>query len=142
MKTGLEIKILWIDDHALGLLISGSNGTFAGSAEMYAPRDILTKITAAIQGFPSSPGDERTFEIGTFAGAYDGGGARLHLFCEDSLGHAAIEVTIKTDSYDRSRPESAQFTIPVVAAVIDDFVARLGKIPLEAGAAVELYLSN
>jgi hypothetical protein len=41
MKTGVQISIIYTDEHLIELRVSASNGVFAGQADVYASAEAL-----------------------------------------------------------------------------------------------------
>jgi hypothetical protein len=129
---GLELEILWFDDDVISLRVRASNGRFAGTTDLYVGYDGLKELANATRGFPKSCVDSREHELGTFDSHYAGGGLKIHMHCIDSVGHAAMEITLQTDSREapgmRGQPESSRFALHVNAAEVDDFVVDIEKI--------------
>ncbi len=97
MDGGVKIEVIWFDDEVVELRVHGSNGRFAGTAELYASPDVFSEVAKSLRGFPSSIRDHRQIELGTFDPFCGGGGVRLTLRCVDATAHAVIEMSIRTD---------------------------------------------
>jgi hypothetical protein len=132
MGIGIELNILWFDNDVIGLRVRASNGRFAGTTDLYVGYDGLKELATAIRDFPKSRIDSREHQLGTFDSQYAGGGVNIYLHCIDSVGHAAMEIRMQTDSREttgmRGQPESACFALLVKAADINDFVNDIEKI--------------
>jgi hypothetical protein len=139
---GIKLEVLWFDDDLIELGVSGSNGRFAGTTELYVGHDPLGKLADAFRGFPASRQDRREMELGTFDPKFkfSGGGARFRLRCMDAAGHVILEVQLRTDpGYDKAgQSQAAEFFIPLEPAAIDDFVAAVGAMKVAVGATARL----
>ena len=139
MEDGIRIEVVWFDDDVIYLRVSGSNGRFAGSVELYASHDSLPQLAKAVRGFPVSITDIREFELGTFDETYAGGGTRMQFLCTDNVGHAAVKMNMRADPRKwQGQTESAVFQIWVEPAGIDDFVRQLDNMQVERGSAAYL----
>ncbi len=125
MKSGIEFQVIWSDQDVCQFQVSCSNGRFSGWASIYVTHDDLTSLAEALRGFPSHPADTRKFELGTFDPTYADGGIRMHFYCRDSAGHAAVDIQLRGDAcIAMGEPESVSLRIPVEAAGIDSFLAQ------------------
>jgi hypothetical protein len=96
-------------------------------------------LAAVLRGFPKSQDDVRKFELGSFDAAYAGGGAGFRFYCLDSVGHAAIEVRLRTDpNVEGGVSDVAVFHISVEAAAVDSFVTELERMAAAVGQAAIL----
>lgn len=141
MGNGIKLSVVWFDEveDQLQVLFRCSNGYFAGQAEIYVSSERLSDFGNVIRGFPSSPADSREFEVGTFNPEYADGGARMRFFCEDSAGHAVVEVKLRGGaSQGMGEVESVALRIPIQAAAVDDFINQLQGLEKEIGAAASL----
>lgn len=143
MKDGIEIAVIWLDQHALECLLSCSNGRFSGQGEIYLGHDKLFELAEALSGFPLNSKDSRDFELGTFNPDHAGGGIRLHFRCADSAGHAVVEVKLRGGaSKGPGELESVALGIPVQAAAIDSFVSQIRQMEREVGAKAFLQMAK
>jgi len=134
VKYGVQISVIYTDEHLLELRVWASNGLFAGQTEVYADSAELTKVASVLRGFPANPSDTREYELGTFDAAYGGGGARFRFCCTDSSGHALAEVRLRTDArLGVGASDVATIHIPIEGAAIDSFVEQLERILPETG---------
>lgn len=134
MKFGVQISIVYTDEHLIELRIVASNGVFAGQAEVYADAESLIEFAAVLRGFPESREDTRAFELGSFDEEYAGGGAIFRFFCLDSVGHASAEVRLRSDPKVKGGvSDTVLLHIPVEAGVIDSFVAQLERMAAVVG---------
>lgn len=141
MENGICLKVIWFDEveDFLEAVFSCSNGHFSGQAEIYVSGDDLARFANALRGFPSSPDDSRHFEVGTFNPNHADGGARMHFFCKDAVGHATVEVKLRGAAcHEIGEVESVALRIPIQAAGVDDFVAQLRGIDKTIGASASL----
>ena len=53
MEPSIEIRIRWWDDDMIQLLVTASNGRYAGSTQFYATHDALLRVAGAFDGFPA-----------------------------------------------------------------------------------------
>src|SRR5205807_9529696 len=103
--------------------VTCSNQCFSGRANIYCSHSALAEMVAVLSGFPSNMRDSRTLELGTFNPNYAEGGVRLHFYCVDSAGHAAVNVQLRSDtSHNMGKVESVDLQIPLEAAAIDSFL--------------------
>ncbi len=136
---GIELEIVWLDGDAFELRVCAGNGRFAGTTNVYVPRDGLSDVAETFRGFPDSPDDRRELKLGTFDEEQAGGGAHLLLACSDEAGHAGVEVTLRTDPRaDPAGPATAGFVVPVEAAAIDAFVEVVEAMAPETGSVARL----
>jgi hypothetical protein len=140
LNVSLALEIIWFDDDVIQLYVRCDNGRFAGSADCYAAHGVFAELSVAVSGFPASTDDRRAFELGAFEPGCAGGGLRLRLRCVDPVGHSVADVRIRSPLATRTGryEETAEFSFPVEAVAIDEFVAGLGKMQIAVGAAVAL----
>jgi hypothetical protein len=137
MKTGIHLKVIWVDEveDLLEVTFSCSNGYFSGEAEIYTSRDALSQLATTLRGFPSRLGDSRNFELGTFNPAHADGGARMSFLCVDAAGHSVVEVRIRSGACKgMGEVHSVALRVPIQAAGIGDFVKQLQHLDKEIGA--------
>ncbi|HEU5458486.1 MAG TPA: hypothetical protein VFU68_07695 [Terracidiphilus sp.] len=65
MQSGLQIRFFWDDADVIELSLEVSNGEFTGVAKAYVGHTTLAEAASALAGFPASPSDRRTIELGT-----------------------------------------------------------------------------
>lgn len=135
---GVRLTILWFDVDVMELRAFASNGAFTGTAHVYAGHGQLGAWADALNGFPSSPHDRRTVDLGTFDPDLAGGGVELDFRVADACGHLNVHVRIQEDRDSDAGPAAASFAIPAEPAAVDEFVDALRKIPLEVGAQLRL----
>ena len=129
MKNGIEFTVIWADQDVSKLQVTCSNGSFSGSANIYIGHDALTTMAHTLSGFPSHSTDSRNFELGTFDLSYAGGGIRMHFFCRDSVGHAAVDAKLRSAGcLALGEVESVALRIPIEAAAIDSFLPQLREL--------------
>lgn len=138
MKARIHISVIYTDEHLIELSINASNGVFAGQAQVYANSDVLARCALELKGFPSSQSDVREFEFGSFDAAHAGGGARFRFFCLDSVGHSAVEVSLRTDpKTEGGVSDTVALHILIEAAAMDSFVGQLERMePMGGNAAI------
>jgi hypothetical protein len=125
VKSGIEFKVVWSDQDVSQLRVKCSNSGFFGDASIYVGHNDVSEMAEALSGFPSQASDTRNFELGTFAPNSAGGGIRLHFYCWDSVGHAAVDVKLRGDAcMALGEVESVALRIPVEAAAIDSFLTQ------------------
>ena len=143
MNSGIEIELIWLDEHALEFVFSCSNGRFSGQAEVYLSDDKLLKVAEAMSEFPSHTKDSRNLELGTFNPDHADGGIRMHFCCTDSVGHAVVEVKLRGDACKGLGDlESVALRIPVQAAAIDSFVSQLKQMKKLVGTTANLQMAK
>jgi hypothetical protein len=134
MKIGVHLSIIYTDEHLIELRVVASNGLFAGQADVYADSEAPAEFAGVLRGFPSSHGDTREFELGSFDTEFAGGGAGFRFFCLDSVGHASAEVRLRGDPKVKGgMSDTVLLHIPVEAAAIDSFVAQLTRMAAVVG---------
>ncbi len=134
MKIGVQISIIYTDEHLIELRVVASNGVFAGQADVYADAEALIEFAGVLRDFPNNQGDTREFELGSFDTAYACGGAGFRFFCLDSVGHASAEMRLRSDPrVNGGVSDTVLLHIPVEAAVIDSFIAQLERMAAAVG---------
>ena len=94
-------------------------------------------------GFPLRADDVRDVELGQFDPSCAGGGVKLHFYCLDSVGHAAVEMRLRGDTCTAlGDVESVALRIALEAAAIDRFVDEIGKIDLSANTKAHLQMAG
>jgi hypothetical protein len=126
MKSGIEFEIVWFDQDVVEIRVSSSNSRFSGQANLYLGRGCLSETADRLQGFPSNSADSRDFELGTFNPNHAGGGVRMHFYCLDMAGHAAVDVRLRLEACKTmGEVGSVALRIPVEAAAVDSFAMRV-----------------
>jgi len=139
IKTGVQISIIYTDEHLIELRVQASNGVFAGQADVYANLEAMIEFAGVLRGFPTSHSNTREFELGTLDATSSGGGAGFRFYCVDSVGHAIAEVRLRTDArLGTGGSDAAAIHIPVEGAGIDSFVGELERMTAEVGQAAFL----
>jgi len=143
VNIGIQAQIVWRDNQVIKCLFSCSNGRFSGQAEIYMSHDGFSEMADALSGFPSRPNDLRDFKLGSFDPKNAGGGIKMHFYCHDSLGHAAVKAKLTGDGCKTSGNfESVALVIPVEAAGIDSFVGQLRRVEVRAGSTIHLTMAG
>jgi hypothetical protein len=139
MDDGITVETVWFDNDVIELSFRCSNRYFSGCAKMYAAHEAPSELANALVGFPSSKGDTRNFELGTFDRNYAGGGVRMHFHCLDSAGHAAVDIKLREHGCEGpGEVHSVALRIRVEAAGIDEFVRQLKAMKVQTGATASL----
>src|SRR5262245_41437574 len=112
MKPGIEIAVVWLDEHLIELLVVASNGNFAGRASLYESHGALVGLASKLQGFPTEPSDRRDIVLGSLDSKCGGGGVHLRFLCTDRVGHPAVEVSLRADP-EREGNDTASFSVRV-----------------------------
>lgn len=136
LKCGLQVEVIWFDQHMVQYQFRCSNGRFSGYADIYLGHDDLANMAEGLRGFPARVNDSRDFELGTFDPKCADGGIRMHFYCTDSRGHPAVDVELRGDACKApGEVESVALRIPIEAASVDSFVAQVNKMDVsEIGA--------
>ncbi len=124
MIPGLEIRVVDPDDDYLGIDIAAATDRFLGSARIYAGLDQLSEFAKALEGFPSSSADRRSYEFGSRFPGFAGGFARLTFYCTDAAGHPVVTVEVDDDA-GRHEEASAKLSFAFEPAVLDRFLRTL-----------------
>ena len=131
MDAGLHIEAVYSEDDWLILRIQGSNGGFAGEAEVYVGLEEISNMAKALQGFPSKVGETLIFELGNFDPGYAGGGVLLQFQCGNT-GTVSIEAKIENDpKKSTGHFGRVDFTVLVEPAAMDLFLPKLERIGVE-----------
>ena len=139
MKAGIQISVIYTDEHLIELRVAASNGMFAGGVDVYADSDALTELAEVLRDFPAGQSDSREFEIGSFDAANAGGGAAFRFYCLDSVGHAAAEVRLRSDpEVGGGVSDVVVLHVPVEAAAVDSFVVQLAGSAAVVGQTAQL----
>ena len=134
MNHGLEILVIWTDEHLLEFRVCASTGNFSGQAEMYANLNEFVDIANASKGLPRSLDDKREYILGSEETGTSGGLAKMEFRCVDSLGHVVVNVKLRDyPSVGVRRTSEAEFSIDVNPAEIDSFVRELSRMKNEVG---------
>jgi hypothetical protein len=132
LELGIEFAVFWWDQNLIEFQVTSSNGYFAGWANIYVGHNMLPELAERLKGFPSSTRDSRDFELGTFDPKFADGGLRMHFYCLDSVGHAAVEIKIRGDGCEAlGEVESVALRIPIEAAGVDSFIAQVKAMDTE-----------
>jgi len=132
LELGIAFAVFWWDQDIVELRVMSSNGYFAGLVKIYVGHDMLLQVAERLKGFPSSTSDSRDFELGTFDPKYADGGLRMHFYCLDSVGHAAVEIKIRGDRCEAlGEVESVALRIPIEAAGVDSFIEQVRAMDTE-----------
>jgi hypothetical protein len=140
LNCGIEFEVIWWDHDLVEFSIRCSNDRFSGQAKVYLSHDDLPQTAEGLTGFPTHANDARDFDLGWSNSNL--AGVHLHFYCLDSVGHAAVEVKLRSD--DRETPgkaESVELHIPIEAAAVDSFVAQvkaMDKEPIGAAACLRM----
>ncbi|MFZ0310256.1 MAG: hypothetical protein WCA76_08890 [Candidatus Sulfotelmatobacter sp.] len=128
METGFSFEVKWRDADLLEIRISGWNGAFGGSTDVYVPIGGLKNAATKVEGFPRHPLDKRELQFGVFGHKWAGGAVNMLFYCADAAGHALIEAKIESEHGGTPKAESALFFVSVEASAIDRFVADLRRL--------------
>jgi hypothetical protein len=143
VTNGIQLDVIWFDQDMIEVMATCSNGYFSGISEIYLGHDGLAKLADALNGFPSSLADTRTFEIGTFNPDHADGGLRLRLSCTDASGHAVAEVKLRgCGCKGLGEAGSVALLIKVEPAAIDSFVDQLKQISASIGVSALLPMAK
>ena len=142
MDCGIEFEVIWWDHDLLEFSIRCSNSRFSGQAKVYLGHDDLPQTAEGLTGFPAHPSDARDFDLGWSNSNLSG--VHLHFHCLDSVGHAAVEVKLRSDDREAPRKaESVALHIPIEAAAVDSFVAQVKAMNKEQiGATARLRMAG
>jgi hypothetical protein len=119
----LSLARLPYDDSACRILLSASNGTFAGELEFYSDAPSLLDFAQRLIEFPRSASDEARLEVGE----QDGNSAcylLLRALVIDRAGHTAMEIVI--DNHEQGhRHADATFFIPCEVASLNQLGRKI-----------------
>lgn len=130
----LEFEVVWSDEDLQEVVVSASSGLFSGQVNVYGGPNELESVAESLQGFPASPTDRREIHLGQDdLSGY--GTAKLSVYCTDSTGHLAVEVSMRAFPASLSlRQESAVVVVPAVVGDLDRFVEQLRRVNNQVGA--------
>jgi len=128
MDPGVRFEILWNDADLFEVRVSAWNGVFGGSADVYVGIGGLVKSAHDLEGFPQNPSDKRKLQFGEFGFRSTGGAATIDFYCNDSAGHALVEVRIESDHAGRAPAQSVFLAAAVEPAAVDSFVSDLRRL--------------
>ena len=126
MQPRLEIEFL--RDDPAKIWVKACNETFAGETEQYINAQMFEKLAEQLSTFPKSNSDEVSFKVGDVNSPY--GHCDLKFHCFDSIGHAAVLVSLSNDTAC-----TAKFIVQFEALSLDAFVSSI-KLALESGSGV------
>lgn len=138
MRSGVRIEILWDEAGFMEARISGWNGVFAGTTDVYLGSGQLAEAAARLANFPESPSDHREVMFGAFGPESAGGGVSLRFHCTDTVGHAQVEARIEAGEAVAGLVQAATVGIPVEPAAIDAFVRALSRMDRDRTGTAEL----
>lgn len=143
MQNGINLEVIWFDQDVIEVVLNCSNGHFSGVAEIYLSHDDLSEFARDLRGFPSSVGDSRRVELGTFNPSHSDGGVKLDFSCTDSSGHAVVEIRLRGDRCKGlGEPESVALRISIEPAAVDTFVEQLTMMGSEIGSSASLSMAT
>lgn len=143
MEQGINLEVIWSDEHVLEILCRCSNGHFSGEAKIYLDHDGLPELANALNGFPSATSNSRDFELGASRPEFAGGGVRMHFHCVDSLGHAAVDIKLRDESCKAfGENGSVALRIPLHPASVDAFIQRLRAMDKTVGVTAHLQMAE
>lgn len=137
MGPGLEIAVVYSDDDMFELRVRAANKAFSGEIYVYSTHSSPKELAGQIRGFPSSPDDTRSWELGTFDPKYAGGGSKGRLRCADRTGHALAEITLARHE-DQSDAATITLNFQFEPASLDRFVAQLEALGVDGRKCAEL----
>jgi hypothetical protein len=120
-ESTISLTRLPFDDSAWRIVIRAGNGELTGALEFYTDAEALGKFGDQLADFPSGPGDEARFELGSRDGnrtSY----LLLRAFLMDRAGHAALEFVADNRAAPPHHGE-ASFLMPCEVEAIN----RLGR---------------
>lgn len=117
------------EPYHLNLVISASNGSFAGTLEYYCNADDLGRMGSRLMAFPEGVGDTYSYELGS---PRPEDRCAFHLAFRartlDSSGHCALEFELNNNRQHTDRC-SCSFAIRTETAAIN----RLGRLLMTFG---------
>ena len=135
MNLGLEFEITWLDETFMQFRVSGSNGIFGGGSHIYGTFEEFKNFASLLKGFPTTSGDRREYEAGSFTQENAEGGLKISFSCTDSIGHIEARVVVKENGAGSERkPDFSEFSLKIEPASIDRFVESLEQIQIKIGA--------
>jgi len=142
MLNRVNLEVIWFDQDVIEVLLSCSNGYFAGASEIYVSHHGLSELADALQGFPSSVSDIRTVELGTFDPNHADGGLQMCLYCKDSSGCVDAELKLRGGGCKAfGEMESVALRMHLEPAGIDAFVLQLKRVDATIGASAFLPMA-
>ena len=138
-ETGMQITVIYADQHLIELRVASSNGAFAGRVDVYADIGAPAEFARVLRGFPVSRSDVREFEIGDTSVADAGGGTGFRFCCVNPVGHAVVEVRLQSGPRRKGgSSDSALLHISIEAAAVDAFAGQLERMAAVVGHAAFL----
>ena len=134
----LEFSVVWSDEDIQEIAVSASSGRFSAQVNVYGDVHELTRVAERLQGFPSSKTDFREVELGQ-EGLSGYGTVQIKVFCTDSTGHIAFEVSLRSfPAKELAKQESAVVVVPAAVADLDRLVEHLRATNYQEGATAVL----
>jgi hypothetical protein len=131
MLLGFEFQLIWYDYDLLNLRVKAWNGAFGGVTELYTAVGALRAAAQQLQGFPTSPSDNREIRFGNSNRKGAAGGIRMQFRCVDGAGHAYVDATIDSNYLTGGTIQTVVLAVPVEAAAIDTFAQELERLERE-----------
>ena len=132
MNRGIELSIIYIDDHLLEMRVAASNGVFSGRVDIYLAHSIVSDMMEILKGFPMDPDDSREIKFSE-GEPYTLATATLRFFCINSIGHSQVDVALHHYSKGGEVPANAAFSIDVNIGEIDEFSRQMANMKLAVG---------
>jgi hypothetical protein len=125
-KPQLTIELVWEDVDVEELLISASNGRYAGTARVYFVHGDIEDLANRIRGFPLN-----VSQVVYFSGDQRDASAHLTFHCVDGAGHASATISLAQAYQSYSKPtlkERVEFDMPFEASALDAFWYELTQV--------------
>ena len=138
LKSFLELKLIWKDDHMFELLVTASNGRYFGTTEVYDTTETLSKFAQTLTGFPND-NKNLLYE----AGFQDGYAFfSMNFYCIDNAGHIGVEINLEDNVATEFRNEEKnkiKLEIIVEPNAIDNFQKELSQLAIKQEGVAILY---
>ncbi len=136
LDPGLILRVAWLDEDVVELIVSASNGRFRGATSCHVRPSFFQDLARQLEGFPQSPDDVREARIGVS----ETGFVELRMLCIDGVGHPVALIGIVASG--RPHEERVDLTLPLSAAGIDELVGDLSASEVTVGRELRLPMES
>lgn len=135
MNPGIQITVIYTDQHLLQVEVKASSLAFAACVDTYVDHFRLKAVAEELRGFPRDPTDSRRVELTE--------NVSFSFSVLDGVGHVMVKVELESDGFSKSVfCGKAMFNIGIEPAAIDDFVHQLADLTADVGQSASLVGSK
>lgn len=124
LKSFLELKSIWKDEHMFELKVTASNNKFSGETEVYDNYECISDFAKELVNYPND--DKILFYEAGEKDSYSY--FSMKYYCIDNAGHIGVEINIESNVPNNYRPEEknkVKLEIIVEPSAIENFQKEL-----------------